>query len=105
MLSKHGPGHATTEDPQTDELFDVFWNLYPIRKGKLAAKKTFRMLIRQEVVAFDELIKATDRYRKHYETLSADDKKFTKHPATWLNQGCWDDEIAEAKPNKFHIGF
>ena len=26
-------------------------------------------------------------------TESITDTKFKKHPATWLNQGCWDDEV------------
>ena len=26
---------------------------------------------------------------------SITDIKFKKHPGTWLNQGCWDDEIID----------
>ena len=33
----------------------------------------------------------TEKYSKHHEL----NKEFTKHPATWLNQGRWDDELEE----------
>ena len=30
---------------------------------------------------------------------SITDIKFKKHPGTWLNQGCWDDEITQRGSN------
>ena len=32
------------------------------------------------------------------------DKKFQKHPSTWLNQGCWDDEIRNENDSERFTG-
>lgn len=68
------------------EAFDRFWRIYPRRQGKEAARK-----------AFASALKRTD-----LETICAgavqlrDDPnlepQYTPHPATWLNQGRWDDD-------------
>ena len=39
-----------------------------------------------------EICKKCVTAAKEY-TASVTDTKFKKHPSTWLNQGCWDDEI------------
>ena len=43
---------------------------------------------------FDELIDGIKRYATYCRQQKTEDK-FIKHPATWLNQGCWADEYAQ----------
>lgn len=85
--------------PLLDGGFDAFWNLYPRKTGKLAARKSW------------------DKHRppveKVLETLSwqivcddwtKDAGQFIPHAATWLNSGRWDDEPPEAATGSFHQG-
>ena len=63
--------------------FDAFWSAYPVRKGRGAALKAWAKAILRAPP--EEIIAAAARYRPA-------ESKFTKHPATWLNQDCWTDE-------------
>ncbi len=69
--------------------FSVFYDLYPIKKSKIEAEKKWNKL---EHSAQKKCISAlsSDNYK---EWLSTQDKKYIKHPSTWLHQGCWDDVL------------
>jgi uncharacterized protein YdaU (DUF1376 family) len=70
---------------------EVFWEAYPRKVGK---KGALRELDRhRKSVSFEKLISAVRAY-----TATAD-PQFTKHPKTWLTNGCWDDEPDTRKPN------
>lgn len=68
--------------------FDVFWQVYPRREGKKAAARAYASAIRSGVPP-DVILAGAARYRD----LPGREQKYTKHPTTWLNQGCWDDEL------------
>ena len=67
------------------QSFKDFWNNIPskVRKGKGAAAKAFKNI--KTELKVDELAR---RYRKSFSI----NKQYTKHPATWLNQQCWEDD-------------
>ena len=46
---------------------------------------------RVEVVGLEICEKCVVAAKEYSDSIT--DKKFQKHPSTWLNQGCWDDEI------------
>jgi hypothetical protein len=67
--------------------FSEFWQVYPRRSGKQAAKKAFVIACKQ--VGVDVVLDGARRFAKDpYLPV----KQFIPHPATWLNQGRWDDE-------------
>jgi hypothetical protein len=72
--------------------FEDFWRSYPKRVAKEAGRRAFEKAI---VGGVDPaaLIAGAKRYavERHDE-----DPRFTKHPATWLNAGCWQDESTGA---------
>lgn len=68
-----------------ENAFNVFWKLYAYSKSKDKAKRIFIKLKAEEI---ESIISVVEDY-----TLSTPDKKFRKHPATWLNQRSWEDEI------------
>lgn len=89
---------ATTEpgiEPGNESkhlLFDKFWKSYPKKIGKDAAKKAFDKRKPDDKLLGDmlkaiEVQKTTEDWRKS-------DGQFIPHPATWLNQGRWMDEVA-----------
>lgn len=70
-------------------MFDQFWSNYPKRVSKDAAEKKFFSL------SSDIQLKCIEGARVYADQCKAlnPEKRFIKHPTTWLNQGCWDDEL------------
>jgi hypothetical protein len=79
------PAGAT--EPQSDTAFEEFWKSYPRRVGKEAAKAAWSKAATRTDAGL--ILTAARRYA---EDPNLPDKKFIPHPATWLNQGRWDDE-------------
>jgi hypothetical protein len=75
----------------TDADFLAFWNAYPKRKARAKAFDAWRKTAndRPDVSA---IIAAIDASRKS-EQWRKEGGQFIPLPATWLNGGCWDDEL------------
>jgi hypothetical protein len=72
--------------PRPEEpFFLTFWEIYPRKVGKGAARKAYRNALRRAVP--EEILAGARRY-----AASSPDPEFTKHPSTWLNADCWLDE-------------
>lgn len=70
--------------------FDIFWKAYPKKKAKDDALKAFRKRKPdQELLA--AILKAIDSQVMSDEWIK-DGGKFIPYPATWLNDGRWQDE-------------
>lgn len=74
------------------QLFDEFWNHYPRKVGKLAALKAWKNATKKTNPTL--IVEGVRRYADDPNR----DPNFTKHPATWLNAGCWDDEPETPRP-------
>lgn len=68
--------------------FVVFWAAYPNRVGKADAAKSFERVMKSRRVTFEALMDGLGRY-----VTKTDDRPWC-NPATWLNQGRWDDQPA-----------
>lgn len=68
-----------------EEQFETFWRCYPRRVAKGAARKAFDKAIKKTTL--ETMIKAITEY-----VAKKPEKIDFKHPATWLNSECWDDE-------------
>ena len=68
--------------------FDVFWSAYPKKVGKEAARKAFAKVS----VSVDVLVNAVEQ-QKLSAQWQKDNGQFIPNPATWLNQGRWEDEV------------
>lgn len=75
-----------TDDPH----FEAFWQAYPRKAGKEAARKAWAFAMG---VTTPERVEAAVRAYKWPE-----DPRFIPHPSTWLNQGRWDDEPTPDAP-------
>lgn len=75
--------------------FEKWWACYPKKVGKKAALKAFQNA--QNRPRIDDLLKAIDR-AKLSEQWRKDGGQFIPNPATWLNQGRWDDEPVQIVP-------
>jgi hypothetical protein len=73
------------------DFADQFWRVYPRRVAKRAAMAALERVHRSGEVAFPTLLEAVERYA---ESVAGKDIQFVAHPATWLNQGRWEDDPA-----------
>ena len=74
------------------DAFDQFWKAYPKRTGKEAARKAWAVVAKRGVTP-DRIMAGLHRFAEH----PPDDPQFIPHPATWLNQGRYDDEPMETR--------
>lgn len=71
--------------------FDEFWKVYPKHVAKITAQKSYKRALKSGIKP-EELARAAIAYG---ESISEKDREFIKHPATWLNGGCWEDFAAQ----------
>lgn len=69
--------------------FQDFWTKYPRKVAKKVAETAWKRLSAQEQSDALEAIENHVKYWKLKDTTS----EFIPHPATWLNQGRWEDEL------------
>lgn len=84
---------ARKDDPGKSG-FDLFWAVYPNKKGKDDARKAWEK--RHPHDALTDLIIAAVERQKHWPDWTKDSGRFIPHPATWLNRGSWEDESTVA---------
>lgn len=76
--------------PQRTRDFEQFWAAYPRKVGKQAALKAFKGV----TIPVETLVSAIKR-QECSDQWTRDNGKYIPNPATWLNQGRWEDELAE----------
>lgn len=69
--------------------FELWWSVYPRKVGKKVAYTSFK----RSGVDVDILVSAVERH------IASDEwqRGYVPNPATWLNQGRWEDEILTAE--------
>jgi hypothetical protein len=73
-----------------DEAFDRFWSSYPRRTAKHNAIKAWKRLVLGNGL-LDKILSAIETHKQSKQWLNG----IIPHPATWLNQHRWEDEISE----------
>lgn len=84
----------TTKENPLAERFAVFWSKYPKKVGKEAARKAF-LKIRPNDELFGKMVDGIDKAKKSQQ-WQEEHGRYIPNPATWLNQGRWDDELTAA---------
>lgn len=82
--------------------FDAFWSAYPVKKGKLAARKAW-----DKLKLSDDVIKLiAENMKVRMDAGEWEDKQYVPHPATFLNGRRWEDEVSPVtkKPMRNHAG-
>ena len=87
---------SISEKERKDDKFDVFWKAYPRKIGKGDARKAFA----KTKVPIETLLSAIEQQTRS-EQWTRENGRFIPNPATWLNQGRWEDELA-APESKYH---
>lgn len=94
--SRRAARHARRQDPALSAAFDRFWEAYPRRQGKDAARKAWAK-IRPDAALLEIMLSALERQRAS-DQWRRDGGRFIPLPATWLNGRRWEDE--EAAPTE-----
>lgn len=74
--------------PNRPDPFDDFWQTYPRKVKKLAARKAWDKALK--FAKPEAIIEGARRYRDDPQRSD----QFTAHPTTWLNAGSWMDEAS-----------
>ena len=84
----HNQSYSSSNTRGREAMFDQFWEAYPHKVGKKAARKSFDTAIKTTDI--ETMLTAVRRYISNKPA----DRQFC-NPATWLNQGRWEDVPAE----------
>lgn len=74
-----------------DTLFEAFWAAYPKKKSKDDAKRAWDKR-RPDSDLSAVMLRALER-QKQSPDWQKEQGRYIPHPATWLNQGRWTDEV------------
>ena len=82
--------------PSSASEFDAFWAIYPKKVGgKVDAKKAFVKAVR--LAGLDAVMAGVKRYAAD---PNIGERQFIPNPATWLNQGRWEDDPCAPRTDK-----
>lgn len=97
--SKNTLAHPEVSGVVIEDPFDTFWREYPRKVGKGDARKKFAKALTK--TSFDKIMAALERVKASAQ-WQKDGGQFVPHPATWLNQERWEDEVdAPAEADKY----
>ena len=104
MLSQYSIEENSIEENSIniyEQQFDEIWKLYPNKKGKATALKSFTKAIKEGISA--NVIKQGVINYVNYIEIEHIKPQYIKHGSTWFNQRCWDDdyETKQNNPNWF----
>lgn len=74
--------------PDRDAEFAAFWAVYPRRVEKKGARAKWDTAVKSGADP-EAILTGARRYAAE---RNGKDPKYTKHPKTWLHNGCWEDE-------------
>ena len=81
----------TRDIDRNTALFKLFWDAYPKKVGKQAAVKSFAKALKLTDV--DTMLKSIEA-QKQSDQWRRDNGRYIPNPATWLNQGRWEDVVS-----------
>lgn len=95
-VGREGKGREGNSTSALRARFDRFWAEYPKRVGKDAAWRSWQRLNPADDLT-DQMLAAVVRHAQQPQ-WTKDDGQFIPNPATWLNQGRWQDEPIRLTP-------
>lgn len=78
-----------------DEDFEIFWKLYDKKNDKVAAKRAWNKLSKEDRAAAITGIKPYQEARRF-------DKQFIRYPSTYLNKRTWEDDFTDYNKQSFY---
>lgn len=85
-----------TDGAQARDGFDRFWAQYPNKTGKDKAREAYAKALKKADAA--TILEAVVR-QSQWPRWTKDGGQYIPNPATWLNQGRWQDELPQEQRN------
>src|SRR5690606_4759042 len=77
-------GRSATVAEQAEQIYQA----YPIKVGRKKALEAITKALKE--CPFEQLLESVQEFAAAVD--GTPDRSKIKHPATWFNQGCWDDD-------------
>lgn len=97
LLSPSPSSLLSPSSKEKNGYFAEFYQAYPRHIGKISAEKAFLKAL--SLVSHETIMNGLVKYNANIKEQGTE-TTFIKYPATWLNQGCWDDEYEASKPKR-----
>ena len=82
-----------TQRQEKNPRFEQFWAIYPRHEVKMTARRAFERINPNDKTLYEMLQWIMQaKYSAQWQ-----DTRFIPHPATWLNQRRWEDDIPPIK--------
>jgi DNA-binding transcriptional regulator YhcF (GntR family) len=88
---------AKLAHPLNTPMFAAFWQAYPRKIGKGAARVAFDKSLK--FAHGNDIIQAAIDFSKHCREMQTE-PQFIPHASTWLNQERWEDDLSAEMPDK-----
>lgn len=82
------------------ESFEQWWKEYPRKIDKKKALEKFTSILADKKATLEELLTGAKKYALHCQEEKTEEK-YIKHPTTWLNGECWQNEYTTATPEDY----
>ena len=90
-VTVNGNVNDTVRRKESDRsIVELIYKAYPKKVGKGAAIKAIEKAL--QTIEAEKLKEAVEAYAAAVAEWPASDKNFIKHPSTWFNQQCWEDD-------------
>ena len=99
VIHSNTKSNSISESNTNATAFERFWSVYPKKVGKQAALSAYKKV----KVPVDTLIAAVEA-QKRSKQWTRDNGQYIPNPATWLNQGRWED-VLETKQDQPSAAF
>lgn len=99
VIQSNTKSNSISESNTNATAFERFWAVYPKKVGKQAALSAYKKV----KVPVDTLIAAVEA-QKRTAQWTRDNGQYIPNPATWLNQGRWED-VLETKQDQPSAAF
>jgi hypothetical protein len=96
------PPRGAYVSQEIKSLFEKFWQYYPKKVGKDAALKAFAKRKPDEKLLL-QMLKAL-AIQKGQPNWIKEDGQYIPNPATWLNQGRWEDQVGQQDRSSIFAG-
>jgi hypothetical protein len=96
------PPRGLFVNQEIKSLFEKFWQYYPKKVGKDAALKAFTKRKPDEKLLL-QMLKAL-AVQKGQPNWIKEDGQYIPNPATWLNQGRWEDQVGQQARSSLFAG-
>ena len=103
MISENQPQLSTNNNKELKESktnlyaseFSELWKLYPNKKGKQAARKSY-IKARKEGVSFEDVKNGIEAYSEYIKVKKVS-TEYIKHGSTFFSQRSWEDDWSTGK--------